>query len=196
MPHTFLGHASRKVSQNIASEQSYTMKTNRENRCNSLLSQKSTGGSFRRPKLDDSSRRMATSSLSININRSSIASNGSVDFRLSRSASSYKHLGSLSSIDNSWTKVFSQSVESLCSSTSVDDESYDIINRDEADSDSIDHGIEEDMVIHAVPVGSKFNMSCSVMWRLFKVSQPTFPSFIGTFMEIPCRESEILCLTY
>ena len=125
---------------------------------------------------------MATSSRSININRSSIASNGSIDFRLSRSASSYKHLGSLSSIDNSWTKVFSKSIESLCSSTTVDDESYDIINRDEADDDSIDHGIEEDMVKHAVPVSSKFKMSCSVMWRLFKVSTLTFSSFICTFI--------------
>ena len=157
------------ISHSIASGHSNASKTIKETRFGSLLSQDFKDNRFPKSVLNESTRLKASSTRSININRSSVASSVSIDRRLSHSASSYKHLGSLSSIENSWTKVFSRSIQSLCSASSVDDASYDIINRDEADSDVMNCGIEEDMVKLAVPIGCTFNMNCSTMWRLFKV---------------------------
>ena len=119
--------------------------------------------------LNGSSRRKASSSLSLKMRKGSVTSDISLNGPLSRSISSYKNLGSLSSIENSWTKLFSRSVNSLCSSLSVDDASYDIINRDEAGTFFTSQVMEEDVVKLALPVGTEFHLSCKAMWRIFKV---------------------------
>ena len=178
------------ISHSIASEQSNISKTIKETHRASLSSQDFKENRFPKSLFNESTRQKASSTRSINIiNRSSVASSFSIDCRLSRSASSYKHLGSLSSIENSWTKVFSTSIQSLCSASSVDDASYDIINRDEAGNDIINCGIEEDMVKLAVPIGSIFTMNCSTMWRLFKVNY--HENLISYPIPCPCTNLQL-----
>lgn len=123
---------------------------------------------YRKSLLNETSRQKATSCVTLNGSRKS--STISVGGPLTRSSSSYRNLGSLSSIENSWTKVFSRSVQSFGSNSSVDDASYEIIDRGEADNYLASHGMEEDVIKLGLPIGCSFTLSCRTMWRMFKVT--------------------------
>ncbi len=127
-------------------------------------------------------KKRAISCTDISIPHSSPISNMLSSAPLNRSSRSLQTLGSLPSIHNSWTRIFSALSTSLSLSTtsSVDDASYDIINREEVESNFVNHGVEEDVIKLAIPVGCAFDVSCQTMWRLFKVL--IFPSIVISFL--------------
>ena len=175
-----VGYTTPSTSQSVASEKSAMASVSSKGiDAESPSSYHFSENKFAKSLLSDCSRRKVSSTRSLNIKRASVASNSSMNYSLSRSASSYKHLGSLSSIENSWTKLFSRSIDSLCSISTEVDASYDIINRDEADEYCVNLGMEEDVVKLALPLGCKFFMSCSTIWRLFRVK------LLGNFISIP-----------
>ena len=66
--------------------------------------------------------------------------------------------------------MFSRSVQSFGSNSSVDDASYEIIDQGEAENYLASHGMEEDVIKLGLPIGCSFDLSCRTMWRMFKVS--------------------------
>eukprot|EP00794_Sanderia_malayensis_P018269 gene18269-20089_t len=122
--------------------------------------------------------RRTTSCIDISVERdSSVVSDLEFDVTMNQSPltnsfHSLKALGSLPSINNSWTQLFGLGDSGgSCSNLSisdVDENSYDIIKQEEAGNMFKNHATEEDVIKLAIPVGSTFHMSCLTMWRLFK----------------------------
>ena len=163
----FLGHPASSVTHSIGSGKSEKIsRVSREN--HEDIKNEFVRDRYKKSLQNETGIQKATSCMTLNTSRK--LSTISVGGPLTRSSSSYRNLGSLSSIENSWTKVFSRSVQSFGSDSSVDDASYEIIDRGEAENYLTSHGMEEDIIKLALPVGCSFDLSCRTMWRMFKVS--------------------------